>query len=40
MDHIESKKNLEQLVQDFVHNTDKIWFKYLKIVNITKHLKL
>jgi len=38
-EHITSKKDLEQVVQEFTHNTDKIWFKYSKIVNITKHSK-
>ena len=39
MEHISSKENLEQIVQEFTHNTDKIWFKHSKIINITKHLK-
>jgi len=37
--HISNKENLEHIVQEFVHNTDEIWFKHSKIVNITKHLK-
>jgi len=35
--HISSKKNLGQLVQDVMHNMDKIWLKHSKIVNITRH---
>jgi len=38
-DHIKSKKNLEQIVQDFACNMEKIWFKHSKIVNITRHSK-
>ena len=34
--HISSKETLEWTVQEFA---DKIWFKYLKIVNNTKHSK-
>ena len=39
IEYISSKENLEQMVQEFANNTDKIWFKHLKIVNITKYLK-
>ena len=39
MEHISSKKTLEQTVQEFTENTNKIWFKYSKIVNITKYSK-
>ena len=39
MDHIESKENLESIVQEFMYNMDKIQFKHSKIVNITKHSK-
>ena len=38
-DHIKSKEDLEQLVQEFMHNTDKIWLKYSKMVNITRYSK-
>ena len=38
-DHIKSKKDLKQLVQEFIHNTDKIWLKHSKMVNITRHSK-
>jgi len=40
MKHISSKENLEQVIQEFAYNMDKIWFKYSKVVNITKHSKL
>ena len=40
MEYISSRKDLEQIVQEFTNNTDKIWFKYSKIINIIKHLKL
>ena len=40
INHIRSKKDLKQLVQEFTHNTDEIWFKHSKMVNITKHSKL
>ena len=40
MEHIASKEDLEQVVQEFTHNTDEIWFKHSKIVNDTKHSKL
>ena len=39
LDHIKSKEDLEQLVQEFMHNIDKIWLKHSKIVNITRHSK-
>jgi len=39
IEHISSKETLEQTVQEFAKNTDKIWFKHSKIVNITKHSK-
>ena len=39
MDHIGSKEDLEQLVQEFAHNMDEIQFKYSKMVNITRNLR-
>jgi len=39
MEHISSKESIEQVVQEFIHNTDKIWFKHSKVVNITKYSK-
>ena len=34
--HINSKDYLEVIIQDFANNANNIWFKYLKLVNITK----
>ena len=39
INHIRSKKDFKQLVQEFTHNTDEIWFKHSKMVNITKYSK-
>ena len=39
-EHLLSKENLKYIVQEFTHNIKKIWYKHLKTVNITKHLKL
>jgi len=39
MKNIQSKKVLEQIIQLFASNTEKIWYKHLKVVNITKYLK-
>jgi len=39
IEHISSKENLEWIVQEFVDNIEKIWFRYSKIINITKHSK-
>jgi len=36
--HINSKDNLENIVQEFANNMDEFWFKHSKLVNITKHL--
>jgi len=38
--NINSKDNLENIVQEFANNTNNIWFKYLKLVNITKYSNL
>ena len=38
--HINSKEDFENVVQEFANNINEIWFKYLNLVNITKHLKL
>jgi len=38
--HLLSKENLKYIVQEFTDNIKKIWYKHLKTVNITKHLKL
>jgi len=40
MENISSKEVLEQVVQEFANKMNSIWFKNLKIINITKHLKL
>jgi len=40
MNYIRSKKDLKKLVQEFAHNTDEIWFKHSKMVNITRYSKL
>jgi len=39
-DHISSKESLEQVVQGFTYNIEKIWFKHSKVINITKYSKL
>jgi len=39
MDDIQSKKSLEYIVQTFSNYIERIWYKYLKIVNITKYSK-
>ena len=38
--HINSKNNLEIIIQDFTNNMNNIWFKYSKLVNITKYSNL
>ena len=40
IENISNKENLEKIVQEFTNDTEEIWFRYLKIVNITKHSKL
>ena len=37
--YISSKEVLVEIVQEFTDNTKQIWFKHLKIVNITRYLK-
>ena len=37
--YIHNKENLKSIVQEFTNNMNVIWYKYLKLVNITKHLK-
>ena len=37
MENIQSKKVLEQIVQSFASNTERIWYKHSKVVNITKY---
>jgi len=38
--HINSKEDLKNVVQKFTNNTNDIWFKHSKLVNITRHSKL
>ena len=38
-ENITSKESLKQIIQALANNMDRIWFKYLKVVNITKHSK-
>ena len=38
-ENIQSKEVFEQIVQLFTSNTERIWYKYSKVINITKHLK-
>jgi len=39
MENIQSKKVLEQIVQLFASNTERIWYKHWQVINITKHSK-
>ena len=39
IENIPSKEVLKQVVQTFANDIDRIWHKYSKIVNITKHSK-
>ena len=39
IENIQSKEVFEQIVQLFTSNTKRIWYKYSKVVNITKHSK-
>jgi len=36
-EHISSKEALKQTIQEFTDNTENIWFKYSKIINIIKY---
>jgi len=38
-ENIPSKETLEQIVQTLANDTDGIWFKHSKVINITKHSK-
>ena len=38
-EYISSKEILKQTVQEFTNDTNKIWFKHSKTVNIIKYLK-
>ena len=37
MKNIQSKEVFEQIIQSFASNTERIWYKHLKVV--TKHSK-
>ena len=37
--NISNKEMLEQTLQTFANNINRLWFKYSKVVNIPKHLK-
>jgi len=39
MENIQSKEVLDQIIQLLASVTERIWYKHLKVVNITKHLK-
>ena len=38
-ENISDKEILEQILQMFTNDMDRLWFKYSKVVNITKHSK-
>ena len=38
--YIDNKEDLENDVQEFANNTNNIWFKHSKLVNITRYSKL
>ena len=38
-ENILNKEDLEHTMQTFTNCTERIWYKYSKIVNITKHSK-
>ena len=38
-ENISDKEMLEQILQIFANDTDRLWFKYSKVVNITKYSK-
>ncbi len=39
-ENISDKEILEQILQMFTNDMDRLWFKYSKVINITKHLKI
>ena len=39
-ENISSKEILEQVIQTFANDIDKIWFKHSKVINITKYPKI
>ena len=40
MDDIQSKEDLEHIIQTFADCIERIWYKHSKIVNITKYFKV
>ena len=40
MEDIQSKEVLEHIIQTFTKCTEQIWYKNLKIINITKYSKV
>jgi len=39
-ENISNKEMLEQLLQIFANDIDRLWFKYSKVINISKHSKV
>jgi len=39
-ENISNKEMLEQLLQIFANDIDRLWFKYSKVINMTKHSKV
>jgi len=39
IENIQSKEAPDQIIQLLVSITERIWYKYLKVVNITKNSK-
>jgi len=39
MENIQSKEVSDQIIQSLASITERIWYEYLKVVNITKHSK-
>ena len=39
-ENISDKEILEQILQMFTNDMDRLWFKYSKVINITKHSKI
>jgi len=39
LNNIQSKKALKLIIQSFTNHTDRLWYKHLKYVNITKYSK-
>ena len=39
IENISSKETLKKIIQTIANDTDRIWFNYSRVVNITKHSK-